>query len=135
MQRNFTRSSDTLQRLSYVPMFSNAARPRARHSSLVTHGLLPVHLNTSRTHHPVHLSSGGLHSSPRPAKTRLSAVNMSGAFPYPPSSRSTQDPSARLRMPLLSNLRHLSLLQYRRRSRCTVVPLVQPRTAQPAVFQ
>lgn len=86
---------------------------------------------------PVHLSWGNRQGSPSPLNTRLSAVSMSGAGPTPLlyDSKSTHRPSAWLRMPLLSNLRPFSVLQYLRRSRWNVLPPDHPSTAHPTVFQ
>ena len=85
--------------------------------------------------YPVFLSSGSRHSRPRPLNTLCSAVSISGAgTPSGPLSRSTQEPSARLRTPLESNFSRFSVLQYRRRSLWKVVALVHPITAQPTVL-
>ena len=84
---------------------------------------------------PVHLSSGALKTSPSPSNTLFSASSIVAGGPLPPPSRSTQSYGyLRDLMPLLSNLRFLSFLQYLRRSRWKVVSDVQPSTAQPTVF-
>lgn len=93
------------------------------------------HPPSNYTPYPVQRSSGGLQSSSNPSNTLLSASSIVSGLPRPPSSRSTQLYGAsRDLIPLLSNFRFFSYLQYRLRSRWNVVSDVHPSTAQPTVL-